>query len=135
MSEKAYTPSTVPELKQHVADVMGLEPEELRDTKLCKELGINRSRFNGWAANQGGVIPAVARPDVRKALVRLRAKYQDEALIEPVEEREPERHSYVARGFYFTGAEFLKLDPETQRRVLAIVEAGKLQDLAEPPKE
>lgn len=36
--------------------------------------------------------------------------------------------SYVARGFYLTGAEFLKLDPQTQRHVLDIVERGSLRD-------
>lgn len=123
-----YTPRTVTELKQHVADIVGLEPEELGDTRLCKMLNIHRSRFNGWAANMEGTIPPVARPDVRKALVALRAAQDDGHPEAPPDRPEQRPHSYVARGFYFTAGEFLKLDPETQREVLAIVERGRMRD-------
>lgn len=67
-----YTPTTVRELKQHVAEIVGVEPEELGDTKLCRMLGINRSRYLGWAANADGLIPPVARPDVKKSGPRAR---------------------------------------------------------------
>ena len=129
-----YTPRTVTELKQHVADSVGLEPEELSDTKLCKLLGFKRGRYLGWAANTHGTIPPVARPDVRDALVKLRASHDDGHAHGPGEhppERPEQPHSYISRGFYFTGEEFLRMDPETQRHVLSICEKGNIRAVEE----
>lgn len=111
---------------------MGVDPEELTDSEICRLLEIPRGTFSTWAANRGGEISPTARPKIRRALVKLRAERQleDEAL-EEARDGAREQHSYVARGFYFTGAEFLKLDPETQRRVLAIVEEGKIREVEE----
>lgn len=110
---------------------MAVGAEELSDSEICRLLDIARGTFSGWAANKDGHIPPTARPAIRRALVKLRAKQQgDDDDDEPAAKHDGHRApSYVARGFYFTAAEFLKLDPETQRHVLAMVERGKLREV------
>lgn len=126
-------PQSVLELRRLVATPMGMDAEELTDSEICRLLGIKRGTFSTWAANKDGEIPPTARPKIRRALVKLRAeKQQEDEALEDAKDSAREPHSYVARGFYFTGAEFLQLDPEIQRQVLAIVEKGKLRDVGEP---